>query len=106
MVKRPGVSVCFPPIADIAPFAQVRAMPFPRVFFDSNAGTLEHGYPLHFAQSRSDLEALGEELRDGTVVTIYMDDLEMDATLRFERAQDVWVAVPIEGTIRDLNAGS
>jgi hypothetical protein len=40
------------------------------VTFDTN-GSMEHGYWLGFERSRRDLESLGDELRNGTRVTIY-----------------------------------
>ena len=46
---------------------------------------MEQGYWLGFSRSRKDLEALGDELREGITVTIYMpDELEMTATLTFD----------------------
>ena len=60
-------------------------MSFPRVFFDTNDGTMEQGYWLGFSRSQNDLKALGDELREGITVTIYMpDELEMTATLTFD----------------------
>jgi hypothetical protein len=79
-------------------------MSFPRVFFDTNDGSIEDGYWLGFDRSRQDLEALGNELRDGTQITIYMtDELEMDAKLRFDPRHAVWWADPIPGSIRYLD---
>jgi len=87
----------------------------PRVYFDTNEGH-EAGYLLILDQSVRDLAALGERLRDGLRVIIYMTgELEMEAHLRFDRASTVrrpdepegaWIAEPIEGTIRDLSPGA
>lgn len=75
--------------------------------FDTNDGSLEHGYWLGFDQSRKDLEALGDELRDGTTVTIYMpDELEMTATLRFDAAEKVWWGDALAGTIKYLDGSA
>lgn len=82
-------------------------MSFPRVFFDTNDGSIEDGYCLGFDQSRNDLEAIGSELGDGTTVTIYMpDELEMAATLRFDADENVWWADPIAGTIKYLDGSA
>jgi hypothetical protein len=82
-------------------------MSFPRVFFDTNDGTPEDGYCLGFDQSRNDLEALGDDLRDGTKVTLYMpDELEMTATLRFDPTEKVWWADPIDGVITHLDGSA
>lgn len=76
-----------------------------RVFFDTNDGSIEHGYWLGFDQSRNDLEALGGELREGSMVTIYMpNELEMTATLRFDTKEKVWWADPVSGTTRYLDS--
>jgi hypothetical protein len=82
-------------------------MSLPRVFFDANDGTMEHGYWLGFDRSLSDLQALGEELREGTRVTIYMPyELEMTATLRFDAIQKIWWAKPVGGTITYLEGST
>ena len=82
-------------------------MSLPRVFFDTNDGTMEDGYWLGFDQSWTDLQALGDELREGTRVTIYMpDELEMTATLRFDASEKVWWAKPVEGTIAYLDGSA
>jgi hypothetical protein len=79
-------------------------MSFPKVFFDTNDGSIECGYWLGFAQSRKDLEAIGDALHEGTTVIIYMpDELETTATLRFDATERVWWADPIEGTITYLD---
>ena len=71
-------------------------MTLPRVFFDTNDGSMEHGYWLGFDQSRKDLDALGTALQEGTTVTIYMpDELEMTATLRFDATDGVCWADPV-----------
>jgi len=76
----------------------------PRVFFDTNDGSMEHGYWLGFDQSRNDLDELGTALRPGTTVTIYMaDELEMTATLRFDDTERVWWADPVADTITYLD---
>jgi len=50
---------------------------------------------------------LGDELREGTRVTIYMpDELEMTATLRFDASEKVWWAQPVEGTITYLDGSA
>ncbi len=79
----------------------------PRIYFDTNEGSHEGGYWLILDQSKKDLAALGERLRDGEKVLICMpNDLEMVARLRFEHADDMWgprwVADPVEGTIKHL----
>ena len=82
-------------------------MSFPRVFFDANDGSIEDGYWLGFDKSRSDLEALGAELREGATVTICMpNELEMIAKLRFDAAENVWWADPVATSITYLDGGA
>ena len=72
--------------------------PLHRVFFDSNLGDDVGGYPLLFDQSKRDLVAIGDELREGLRVIIYMpDELEVEAILRRGNIceQECWVGVPI-----------
>jgi hypothetical protein len=79
-------------------------MTLPRVFFDANTGSMEDGYWLGFDKSRKDLEVLGDKLREGTRVIIYMpDEFEMDATLRFDAVEAVWCAEPVADSIRYLD---
>jgi hypothetical protein len=79
----------------------------PRIFFDTNEGTHAHGYELSMPRSHVDLAALGDCLRDGLEVIIYMpDELEMRATLTFAVEQQVWIAVPIEGSIHYLDGSA
>ena len=79
-------------------------MMLPRVFFDTNDGSMKQGYWLGFDQSRKDLDLLGSALREGALVTIHMpDELEMTATLRFDPVEDVWWADPVADTIKYLD---
>ena len=76
----------------------------PRIFFDTNEGTYDHGYLLCLDQSKDDLQALGQGLRAGMIVTIFMpDELQMSATLHYDEIDSVWVARPIAGTISCLD---
>jgi len=100
-------NVCFPPIADIGGQRDYRLMTRPRVFFDTNDGSMEQGYWLGFEQSRNDLGALGGALRPGTIVTIYMpDELEMAAALRFDDTEKVWWADPVGDTVTYLDGSA
>jgi hypothetical protein len=95
------------PLQALGSSAKMAAMSFPRVFFDTNEGSVEHGYWLGFDQSRNDLEKLGAELREGTMVTLYMpDELELTATLRFDQKQKVWWADPIADAITYLDGSA
>jgi hypothetical protein len=73
----------------------------PRIFFDTNEGSHEHGYLLRLPKSEEGLKALGERLCDGLRVIIVMpDELEMLATLRRDPSNGAWVAYPVSGTLR------
>ena len=72
-----------------------------RVFFDSNIGSMEHGYPLWFDLSKRELDAIGHALRDGL-------EIVMRATLRwgtepFDQTAGCWWADPVPDTIRLLD---
>jgi hypothetical protein len=76
----------------------------PRIFFDSNEGTHEHGYWLNLSKSRRDLERLGDQLREGLHVLLHMpDEFEVEAVLRFDIQSDHWVGMPVAGTLRYLD---
>jgi len=59
----------------------------------------EHGrFYLNFLRSKSELEALGDELADGAVVTLNVqNEFEIQAQLVFDKG--CWRAIPDEGTI-------
>jgi len=91
----------------VRPLDENERMPLPRIMFDTNDGSMEHGYRLGFDRSRKALEALGEALREGATVIIYMpDELEMKASLRFDRAENVWWADPLDGVITFLDGAA
>jgi hypothetical protein len=82
-------------------------MMLPRMFFDTNDGSMEDGYRLGFDQSRKDLDALGTALRDEAAVTIYMPkELQMTATLRLDPNGDAWWADPVADTITHLDGSA
>ena len=68
-----------------------------RVFFDSNTGGQETGYPLIFDQSLKDLALIEEtSLKEGLHVIIYMPhELEAEAELFYDREFRVWRARPV-----------
>jgi len=67
-----------------------------RIFFDTNAGTSEAGYLLHFAKSLEDINEIEGGPYEGMNVIIYMpDELEMEAILRFDDEFECWRGVPV-----------
>lgn len=67
-----------------------------RVFFDANAGNEQEGYILWFDQSRSEIDQLPAEERDGAEVTLYMpDEIELVARLRWDASLNCWRGVPV-----------
>ncbi len=82
----------------------------PRVFFDSNDGDFADGewvaYWLGHESSKRDLAAIGPLLKDGLRIILYMEDMEVQAVLEFDRARDVWLGRPIWETQRDLPGDS
>ena len=76
----------------------------PRIFFDTNVGSQESGYWLGFERSKAEIERSGSAVADGAAAVSYMpDELEMMATLRFDRRARVWWADPVPGTIKYLD---
>jgi len=69
-----------------------------RVYFDTNEGVAE-GYGLWLNASMKDLSRIPDGPEEGMRVIIYMTgELEMQATLKFAREQNCWIALPIPGT--------
>lgn len=72
-----------------------------RVFFDSNCGSVSHGFLLPFEQSKKDLSKLGNNLKEGALVVIYdPGEFEMDAVLTYDDDFTCWKAVPTNREIR------
>lgn len=66
-----------------------------RVFFDTNAGNERDGYILWFDQSRSEIDQLSAEERDGAEVTLYMpNEIELVARLHWDVALACWRGIP------------
>jgi hypothetical protein len=82
------------------------------VFFDTNLGTQEGGYPLVFEQSKRDLEAMGDALKEGAEILLRMPgELEFRARLRwraspFGPVEECWWADIIPGTVRYLDGST
>ncbi len=66
-----------------------------RIFFDANTGNHEEGYELRFALSLADLESIGDELREGLMVILYMPgELEIKSVLSFDKKCGFWRGIP------------
>ena len=72
-----------------------------RVYFDGNEGTEDHLYGIWLPRSVADLARIPDGPEEGMPVTIYsIGEIEMDATLVWNRAWNAWTARPIAGTSR------
>ena len=72
-----------------------------RIMFDTNDGNDQFGYELKFADSLKDIAAIGDDLRDGLRVVIYMPhELEMEAVLKFDPKAGIWLGFPVAGTTK------
>jgi len=75
-----------------------------RIYFDTNDGTMDDGYPLHCRGSLEDIQPIADKLEEGMQVVIYMTgELEMEAILELDRGNDVWIGRPIKGTLKYLD---
>ena len=75
----------------------------PRIYFDSNAGTADGRYILSIVGALQDIERLGDVLRPGMRVLLYMtDELEVEATLEYDSQRQHWLGLPDDSTMRVL----
>ena len=75
----------------------------PRIYFDSNAATEDGRYILSVAGSSRDIRSLGDSLRPGMRVLLYMtDELEVEATLELDSERQIWLGLPDDSTLRVL----
>jgi hypothetical protein len=68
-----------------------------RVYFDTNTGTDGDGYILWFDQSLRDLDQIDGGPKEGKLVLLYMDEeLEIEATLKYDQKMKIWKGIPLE----------
>ena len=79
-------------------------IPLYRIYFGTNDGTMEGGYPLACKGAWDDIQPIADKLAEGMHVIIYMTgELEMEAVLEFEPTHGYWVGRPIKGTLKYLD---
>jgi hypothetical protein len=72
-----------------------------RVYFDSN-DSIGDWFLLWTKKGKEDLARIPGGPKEGLVVTIYMiGEIELEATLEWSTKYKVWIARPIDGTVRD-----
>jgi len=72
-----------------------------RVYFDTNA-SVGDCFLLWLDKSKEDLARIPGGPKEGLIVTIYMiGEVELEATLQWSTNYEVWIARPIDGTVRD-----
>jgi hypothetical protein len=75
-----------------------------RVYFDGNDQTEGYLYGLWLNKSKEDLAKIPGGPVEGMTVTIYMTgEIEMEATLEWDKKWKTWTARPVEHTIRPNN---
>jgi len=73
-----------------------------RIYFDGNDFDATGRYLLHLGRSRGEFAKIPGGPREGMQITIYMiGEIEMEAILEWNERWEIWVARPVEGTIRD-----
>jgi hypothetical protein len=72
----------------------------PRIYFDTNSADEDFRYKLDMVGSLRDIKRLGDVLRPGIRVLLYMpDEVEVEATLEFDEAQHRWLGRPDWDTV-------
>ena len=72
----------------------------PRICFDTNAKDEGDRHWLHLVGSLEDIKRIGPAIHAGMRVLLYMEDLEVEATLEFNHNHGTWVGVPDWSTLR------
>jgi hypothetical protein len=101
-----GLSIYMSPIKPSGDCSGARSKmtPLYRIYFDTNDGTMQDGYPLMCKGAQDDIQPIASKLSEGMHVIIYMtDELEMEAILEFDQAHNCWIGRPIEGTLKYLD---
>ena len=64
----------------------------PRIYFDTNDQAVGGAYSLNIAGSLEDIRRLGDSLRPGMRVLLYMtDELEVEAILEYDSQYQHWL---------------
>jgi hypothetical protein len=67
-------------------------MSYPRVFADFHNADAEGRLRLNCIGTIEDLARHHIELRDGQLLTLYSEDLEVDGTVQYSEIEKLWVA--------------
>jgi hypothetical protein len=76
-----------------------------RIYFDSNSGDELQRFDLSIPGSLQDIDAIRPLLKIGMHVILYQRELDVEAVLDFDNANNRWVASPIWSTLRLLPDG-
>ncbi len=74
-----------------------------RIYADFNHAQSRMTFILDTFGSMEDIRPLTGRLVPGTRVTLYDEELEVDATLEFDRERGIWLGVADPETFRSLN---
>ena len=75
----------------------------PRIYFDTNDLAESGAYSLNIAGSLEDIRRLGDSLRPGMRVLLYMtDELEVEATLEYDSRYHHWLGRADMSTLHHL----
>ena len=75
----------------------------PRIYFDTNDMAESGAYSLNIAGSLEDIRQLGDSLRPGMRVLLYMtDELEVEASLEYDSQHHHWLGRADLSTLRHL----
>ena len=75
----------------------------PRIYFDTNEMDESGAYSLSIFGAQEDIRRLGDSLRPGMRVLLYMaDELEVEATLEYDTKYQCWLGRADISTLRYL----
>jgi hypothetical protein len=68
-------------------------MSYPRVFADFHNADVEGRLRLNCIGTNEDLARHHIELKDGQLLTLYSEDVEVDGTVQYSDMEKMWVAI-------------
>lgn len=77
-------------------------MSYPKVYADFHNADVNGRLRLNCVGTIKDLSLLHIELSDGQPLTVYSEDLEVDAVVQYSDEERLWVALIDWGTVHEI----